>query len=111
MNITPRSDLFILEILKFCPCVAKICSAPCPQVHELEVSPDKAPRAKGAELSRTFEQIIPLIIEEPDKEEDEMAANLHTGFHEGQQNRMFETIEVEFSTKKQIIGGEKGSYF
>ena len=111
MNITPRSDLFILEILKFCPCVAKICSAPCPQVHELEVSPDKAPGVEGAELSRTFEQIIPLIIEEPDKEEDEMAANLHTGFHEGQRKRMFETIEVEFSTKKQIIGGEKGSYF
>ena len=77
-------------------------STPCPQVHELEVSPDKAPGVGGAELSRTFEQIIPFIIEEPDKEEDDMAANLHTGFHEGQQKRMFETIEVEFSTKSKI---------
>ena len=55
--------------------MAKICSAPYPQVHELEVSSDKAPRAEMAELSRTFEQIIPIISEEPNKEEDEMAAN------------------------------------
>ncbi|RVW30027.1 hypothetical protein CK203_104571 [Vitis vinifera] len=65
----------VLAILKLCPRVAKICSAPYPQVHELEVSSDKAPRAEMAELSRTFEQIIPIISEEPNKEEDEMAAN------------------------------------
>ena len=64
-----------------------------------------------AELSRTFEQIIPIISEEPNKEEDEMAANQHAGFHEGQQKRLFETTEVEFSAKKKNIGGEKGLSF